>query len=284
MTDSRPPSSAPGEPLTPPAPGEPLPPELRDPARLRRLIRQGRWDRPTAGLAPGFVQANLVILPAEFALDFLTFCVRNPKPCPVLEVTAPGSPHPRQLAADADLRTDVPRYRIYRHGTLEAEVTDIISLWREDLVAVLLGCSFTFERALLQAGIGLRHWELGRNVPMYVTDRQCCPSANFRGPLVVSMRPIPHALVPRAVAVTAQYPRVHGAPVHIGSPAALGIKDLERPDYGDPVPVQPGEIPVFWACGVTPQRAALESRIPFMITHAPGHMFVGDRRDEDFLG
>lgn len=253
-------------------------------------IRAGQWTGPTAGLAPGYTQANLVILPQADAFDFLRFCVRNPKPCPVLDVTDPSSPHPDPgWARDADLRTDVPRYRVYERGELIDEPTDLLSWWRDDpftslsasLVAFLLGCSFTFERALIAAGVPVRHLECGCNVPMYRTTRPCRPAGQFHGPLVVTMRPIPAHLVARAVQVTSRYPSVHGAPVHVGDPGALGIEDLAQPDYGDPVPVEAGEVPVFWACGVTPQAVALASRVPLMITHAPGHMFVTDRLDEE---
>ncbi len=250
--------------------------------QARQAIRAGAWTGPTAGLAPGTVQANLAILPQEQAFNFLRFCVRNPKPCPVLDVTAPGSwqPSPR-WAQDVDLRTDLPRYRVYQAGELVDEPTDLLGWWRDDLVAFLLGCSFTFERALVAAGVPVRHLECGCNVPMYRTDRPCQPAGPFHGPLVVSMRPIPAELVARAVQVTSRFPAVHGGPVHIGEPQALGIWDLAQPDYGDPVAVHPGEVPVFWACGVTPQAVALASRVPFMITHAPGHMFVTDRLDEE---
>lgn len=251
------------------------------PREVRRWIREGGWTGPTAGLARGYVQANLVVLPREFAWDFLLFAARNPKPCPLLEVTDAGSPEPAGVAPGADLRTDLPRYRVFRGGRLEEEVTDIRALWRDDLVAFLLGCSFTFEEALLRAGVPVRHLELGCNVPMYVTDIPCRPAGVFAGKMVVSMRPIPGPLVSRAVRVTARYPRAHGSPVHVGEPAAIGIADLDRPDFGDPVPVRPGEVPVFWACGVTPQVAILEARVPLAITHAPGHMFITDLREEE---
>ena len=250
------------------------------PRQVREWIRAGRWSGPTAGLARGFAQANLVVVPRDFAYDFLLFAVRNPRPCPVLEVTDPGCPEPAGVAPGADLRTDLPRYRVFREGRLEGEVCDITSLWRDDLVAFLLGCSFTFEEALLRAGVPVRHLELGCNVPMYVTDIPCRPAGVFSGTVVVSMRPIPAALVARAVQVTARYPRAHGAPVHVGEPAAIGIRDLDRPDFGDPVPVRPGEVPVFWACGVTPQVALLGARLPLAITHAPGHMFITDIPEE----
>lgn len=247
---------------------------------IREAIRRGEWTGPTAGLAPGFVQANLVILPEAQAYDFLLFCQRNPRPCPLLEVTDPGSPEPGNLAPGADLRTDLPKYRIYRDGRLDAEVTEITSEWREDLVAFLIGCSFTFERALLEAGIPLRHIEEGKNVAMWATTTRCRPAGRLHGPLVVSMRPIPRHLVPRAVTVTARYPQAHGAPIQIGDPEALGIHDLSQPDWGDPIAVKPGETPVFWACGVTPQAVALAAKLPFVITHAPGHMFLTDVSDE----
>ncbi|MBI4232866.1 MAG: putative hydro-lyase [Chloroflexi bacterium] len=252
----------------------------KSPREVRALIRAGEWDRPTAGLAPGFVQANLVALPRELAFDFLLFCQRNPRPCPLLEVVEPGCHEPRQMAPGADLRTDLPRYRVYRHGRLEDEPRDLLRHWREDLVFFLLGCSFTFEAALLQAGIPLRHWEQGKNVSMFITSVETVPAGVFAGPLVVSMRPIPRDKVVRAVQVTSRFPAAHGAPVHIGEPGAIGIRDLSRPDFGDPVEVREGEVPVFWACGVTPQAVALHCKPPLMITHAPGHMFITDLRDE----
>jgi uncharacterized protein YcsI (UPF0317 family) len=251
--------------------------------RLRAEIRTGAFAGPTAGLAAGVAQANLVILPAEQAADFHRFCLANPKPCPLLEVTNPGDPVPHTLAPTADLRTDLPRYRVYVNGELVDEPTDITNLWRDDLVAFLIGCSFTFERALLEAGVPVRHLQMRRNVPMYRTTRMTVPAGPFHGPLVVSMRPIPASLVTRAITVTEVYPHMHGAPVHIGDPAALGIHDMRAPDYGDAVPVEDGEVPVFWACGVTPQAVALASRVPFMITHSPGHMFITDRLDADIL-
>jgi uncharacterized protein YcsI (UPF0317 family) len=250
---------------------------------LRAAIRAGQFTGQTAGQAPGYAQANLVVLPADAAADFAAFCAANPQPCPVLEITAPGDPVPHALAPAADLRTDVPAYRVYRDGQLVDERPDIVDLWHDDLVAFLIGCSFTFEHALLDAGVPVRHIELGRNVPMYRTTQPCVPAGRFAGPLVVSMRPIPEPLVARAVAVTARYPRMHGAPVQVGDPAALGIRALAAPDYGEAVPVAPGEVPVFWACGVTPQAVALASRAPFMITHAPGHMFLTDRSDAEIL-
>lgn len=251
------------------------------PREARLEIRAGRWSAPTAGLSPGYAQANLVVLPQDLAYEFLLFCQRNPNPCPLLEVTDQGNPHPRRSAADSDLRTDLPRYRVYRDGILTDELSRISTLWRSDFVAFLLGCSFTFEAAMLRAGLPVRHLELSSNVPMYRTDIACQSAGRFAGPMVVSMRPVRSVDVPRAVQVTARYPLAHGAPVHIGDPAAIGIYDLARPDYGDAVPVGPNEVPVFWACGVTPQAVAQQVKPPLMITHAPGHMFITDLRDED---
>ncbi len=246
----------------------------------RALIRQGKWRKPTAGLAAGFVQANLVVLPRELAYDFLLFAQRNPKPCPVIEVTDTGSPEPKLSAPGADLRTDIPRYRIYRNGMLEQEVTDLRGVWKPDLVTFLLGCSFSFEAALLKAGVPIRHIEEEKNVPMFISSIACTPAGSLAGPLVVTMRPIPAPLVPKAVQVSGRFPAVHGAPVHVGDPAAIGIRDLGKPDFGDPVTIHAGEIPVFWACGVTPQAVAMRSKPSLMITHAPGHMFITDLRDE----
>jgi len=250
------------------------------PEEVRALIRKGQWTEPTAGLANGYAQANLVILPQELAYEFLLFCQRNPKPCPLLEVTEVGSPRPARLAPDADVRTDLPKYRLYRRGELEAEVLKITEHWRDDFVAFLLGCSFTFEAALLAAGIPVRHIEEGCNVPMFITNIECVPAGRFHGPMVVTMRPIPQQKVVRAVQVTGRYPAVHGAPVHIGDPSAIGIDELSKPDFGDAVAIREGETPVFWACGVTPQAVAMKVKPDFMITHAPGHMFISDIRNE----
>jgi uncharacterized protein YcsI (UPF0317 family) len=246
-------------------------------ADARARIRSGEHTGPTSGLALGFAQANLVVLPVDDALDFLRFCVRNPKPCPLLEVTDTGSPRPSTLAPDADLRTDLPRYRVFRDGELVDEPTDVTQYWRDDLVVFLLGCSFTFEWALAAAGLPLAHQAQDVNVPMYVTNRRCVPAGSFEGPLVVSMRPFAPHHIPRAVEVSARFPAMHGGPVHVGDPAALGIADLGTPDFGDPVRIGPGQVPVFWACGVTPQAVALEARPPLAIFHAPGHMFITDR-------
>jgi uncharacterized protein YcsI (UPF0317 family) len=253
-----------------------------DLADARARIRIGEHTGPTSGLAPGFAQANLVILPAEYALDFLRFCVRNPKPCPLVEVTDTGSPHPNTFSRDADLRTDLPRYRVFEDGALIDEPTDVSRYWRDDLVSFLLGCSFTFEWALAAAGLPLAHQRQGINVPMYVTDRRCAGAGPFEGPLVVSMRPFAPEDIARATEISARFPAMHGGPLHAGDPAALGITDLAAPDFGDPVAIEPGEVPVFWACGVTPQAVVLEAKPSLAIFHAPGHMFITDRPHAEF--
>jgi uncharacterized protein YcsI (UPF0317 family) len=250
------------------------------PAQARERFRAGLMT-PTAFWAPGYAQANLVVVPREAAYDFMVFAQRNPKPCPVLDVTDPGRPV-TSLAPAADLRTDLPAYRIWEHGECIAEVPDIKGCWSDDLVAFLIGCSFTFERALADAGVPIRHVEQGCNVPMFITNSQCRPAGRFSGPVVVSMRPIPPERVATAVQVTGRYPAVHGAPVHIGSPEKLGVADLAKPDFGDAVTLHDGDVPVFWACGVTPQVALAYARIPFAITHAPGHMFITDMPDESY--
>ena len=244
---------------------------------VREACRRSELTDQTAGLASGFAQANLVILPQEWAFDFLLFCQRNPRPCPLLHVTESGNPVPQPLAEEADLRTDLPRYRVWEHGEMVSEPTDIVSLWRDDFVSFLIGCSFTFDAALVQAGIPVRHVELGVNVPMYCTSTPCRSAGAFHGPLVVSMRPLKPADAIQAVQITSRFPEMHGAPLHIGFPEQIGIRDLSTPDYGDPVPIHDGELPVFWACGVTPQAAAMAARPPLMITHSPGCMFVTDR-------
>ena len=256
----------------------------RDPEieEIRARIRGGEHSGPTGGLASGHVQTNLVILPQDYAFDFLKFCVRNPKPCPALEVTDVGSPVPPVMAPGADLRTDVPKYRVYEHGQLVDEPTDILSYWRDDLVSFLIGCSFTFEKALLDAGLRLAHLEQDRNVPMYVTGRECVPSGPFSGPMVVSMRPYRPDEIPLAVTVSSRYPMMHGAPVHIGDPEALGVRNLEEPEFGDPISIDEDQIPIFWACGVTPQAVAMKVAPPLVITHSPGHMFITDRLNGEY--
>ncbi len=251
------------------------------PEEIRSMIQTGGWKGVTSGLAPGRVQANLAILPRNLAFDFLFFCQRNPKPCPLLEVLDAGRFEPNQVAPGADLRTDVPSYRIFRDGQIIGEESDILSLWNDELVSFLLGCSFSFEWGLMNAGIPLRHVEQGKNVSMYVTNIPTIPAGIFSGPMVVSMRPIHQSQVVRAVQVTSRFPSVHGAPVHIGDPSAIGLIDINRPEYGDPTEIRNDEVPVFWACGVTSQEVALQSKPPLMITHSPGHMFITDLRDEE---
>ena len=250
---------------------------------LRLAIREGRYRGPTAGLASGYVQTNLVILPAADAADFAEFCRQNSRACPLVAQTAPGQAEPAEAAPGADLRTDVPRYRVFRQGVRdESEPTDIRNLWRGDFVGFLLGCSFTFERALIEAGLGVRHIDEGRNVPMYRTSVACRPAGRFAGPLVVSMRPYRPEQIERVREISGRYPRMHGAPIHVGDPRALGIEDLARPEFGEAVTIHPGEIPVFWACGVTPQLALAAARPELAITHSPGCMFVTDLRDAAF--
>lgn len=244
----------------------------------RQAIRAGRITGNTAGLAPGYIQGNIVILPASQARLFAEFCRLNQQSCPLLATSLPGDPTLPTLGADIDMRHDLPGYRVFRDGEPTEEVADIAAIWRDDLVTCVIGCSFTFEAALIAAGIPLRHVEQGRNVAMYRTNRATIPAGPFGGPLVVSMRPLKPADADRAAAITARFPDMHGAPVHRGDPAVLGIADLGRPDYGEAVAVEPGKIPVFWACGVTSQVAAEAARLPFFIAHAPGKMLITDRR------
>jgi uncharacterized protein YcsI (UPF0317 family) len=252
--------------------------------QVRDAARIGELCTPTPGLALGFVQANLVVVPRDLAFDFLLFCRRNPQPCPLLDVTDPGSPEPREVAPGADVRVDLPRYRVYRYGEMIEEPTDLRAWWRDDLVAFLLGCSFTFENALVQAGVPVRHIEQGRNVPMYRTNIPCRPAGAFRGPMVVSMRPLTPSQAETATGICARFPRAHGTPVHVGDPSVIGIGDLDHPDFGDAVDIRSGEVPVFWACGVTPQAVAMEARPPLLLTHSPGHMFLTDLRDSELEG
>jgi uncharacterized protein YcsI (UPF0317 family) len=243
---------------------------------VRLACRCSGFDGPTTGLAPGFVQGNLAILPRDWAEEFLRFCVANPKPCPLLGVSKPGDPQLAALGADLDIRTDLGRYRVWHDGELADEPTNVRTLWRHDLVSFVIGCSFSFEEPLIAAGITLRHIARGCNVAMYRTNIATQPAGRFRGPLVVSMRPLLPAAAIRAIEITSRMPAAHGAPVHLGDPAAIGIADIAKPDYGDAVPIEPGELPVFWACGVTPQAALAAARPPFAITHAPGRMLVTD--------
>lgn len=251
------------------------------PKQIRALIRKEKWDKLTAGLAMGYAQANLVVLSERYAFDFLLFCQRNPKPCPLLEVLEPGRYKTQFLSSNADIRTDIPRYNIYRKGKLEATVKEIRRFWRRDFVTFLLGCSFSFEEALLRSKIPVRHIEENKNVPMFITNIPCRSAGVFHGPMVVTMRPIPPDKVTRAVQITARYASVHGAPVHMGDPLKIGIKNLKRPDFGDAVTIKKGEIPVFWACGVTPQAVVMKAKPDLCITHTPGHMFISDVLNEE---
>ena len=245
---------------------------------VRLAARSGALTGPTAGLAPRFVQGNLVIVPASVASDFSEFCRLNPKPCPLIGMSEAGVYRVPDLGADIDLRTDLPRYRVWRDGQLVEEPRSISHLWRDDLVAFILGCSFTFEDALIEEGIPLKHLAAGKNVAMYNTNVACEAAGPFHGPLVVSMRPFSSANAERAADLTTRFPEAHGGPVHAGDPRVIGIADISSPDYGDAIDVAPDEVPVFWACGVTPQAAIANSRLPFAITHAPGCMLVTDLR------
>lgn len=245
----------------------------------RQKIRQERHNGPTAGMAPGYVQANLMILPQALAAEFLLFCQRNPKPCPLLAVSEPGKFAMPYLGRDLDIRSDVPKYRVWRHGELVAEPRNLFDVWQDDLVTFAIGCSFSFEEALLADGIDVRHISQGVNVPMYRTNIATQPTASLQGPLVVSMRPMPAQDAIRAIQITSRFPSVHGAPVHLGDPARIGIQNIHQPDYGDPVTIRDGEIPVFWACGVTPQSIIQTVKPEFSITHAPGHMLIADLRN-----
>ena len=255
-------------------------PRLLTPNQARAQFREG-LRTPTSGWSAGWTQANLIAVPRDLAYDVLLFAQRNPAACPVLDVTEPGETSCAIFGGD--LRTDIPGYRVYEDGKHVADRDDVTDVWRDDLVAFLIGCSFTFEDALVEAGISLRHIENRTNVAMYKTNRECRPAGSLHGPLVVSMRPVPAHQVATAVRVTSRYPAVHGAPVHVGDPAALGITDLSQPDFGDPVEIRDGEIPLFWACGVTPQAAIMASAPPFAIGHAPGMMAITDARNSDHV-
>ena len=250
------------------------------PQELRQLIRSRKWTTPTSGSASGYLQANLVMLPAEEAFNFLLFCVRNSKPCPILDVLEPGQTEPI-IAPGADLLTDLPRYKIFENGEFKTDVKDVSNYFDANMVSFLLGCSFSFENAMVAAGLPIRNMEEDKNVSMYITNRPCLTAGPFSAPLVVTMRPMTPQQAVRAVQVTTRFHLTHGAPIHLGNPREIGINDLDRPDFGDPVTIKPGEIPVFWACGVTSQLAATSAPLPRVITHAPGHMFVSDLRDED---
>jgi uncharacterized protein YcsI (UPF0317 family) len=262
-------------------PAQEIPQHLDDPVEARREIRTGRITGHTAGLAPSCVQGNLCILPAEYAAEFAAFCQRNPKPCPLIGMSAPGDPRIPDLGADLDIRTDLPCYRVFRDGECVDEPTSLMDLWRDDLVSFVLGCSFSFELPMLEAGIALRHLETGSNVAMYTTSIQCTPAGRFHGPTVVSMRPMTPANAIRAVQITSRFPNVHGAPLHLGFPEQIGIGDLAKPDYGPSPDIRDGELPVFWACGVTPQEIVRRAKPSLCITHKPGCMLITDRLNRD---
>jgi uncharacterized protein YcsI (UPF0317 family) len=246
------------------------------PSEVRKLIRSGAIHGQTSGMCNGYAQANLAVLPKELAYDFLLFCQRNPRSCPLLEVTDVGGRSLKYLAKDTDIATDIPKYRIYKNGELTEELNDVSDRWRDDFVAFLIGCSFSFESELLEAGVPVRQIEEHCNVPMYLTNIDCAPAGIFSGKMVVSMRPLPYDQIVKATLITGAMPRVHGAPVHIGYPEAIGVHDLAHPDFGDPVTIRDGEVPVFWPCGVTPQSVIMNGKPSIAITHAPGHMFITD--------
>ena len=251
-------------------------------AAARHSARSGANTAPTSGLAPGYVQGNLAILPKALAGDFLRFCQLNPKPCPVIGMSESGDPRVPALGDDLDIRTDLPRYRVWRKGELVEEPTDIRSVWRDDLVSFVIGCSFSFEEALMTDGLEIRNITRGCHVSMYRTSIETTPAGPFHGPMVVSMRPFTPAHAIRAIQITTRFPAVHGAPVHIGKPELIGIRDLQKPDYGDAVPMREDELPVFWACGVTPQSVIATVKPEFCITHYPGCMLVTDRKNSEF--
>jgi uncharacterized protein YcsI (UPF0317 family) len=257
--------------------------QLKAALEERHKIRAG-FDRPTAGMAAGMTQVNMISVPKEWAYDFLLYAHRNPQSCPVLDVLEEGV-YSTKLAQDSDIRTDFPRYRIWKEGELVDEITDAQDIYNAhpDLVTFLIGCSFSFETALQEAGIEVRHIQDNTNVPMYLSNISCESAGRISGNMVVSMRPIPSHQIAEAVKITSRMPSVHGAPVHIGHPESLGIQNIHQPDFGEASRIEEGEIPVFWACGVTPQAAVMNSKIPFAISHAPGHMFITDIPDRAWM-
>jgi uncharacterized protein YcsI (UPF0317 family) len=251
------------------------------PREVRKLISEGKITGPTAGMCAGYAQANLVILPKDLAYDFLLFAQRNPKSCPILEVSDVGSRSLKFIAKDVDISKDIPKYRVYEDGILTGEYTSVEDLWRDDFVSFLIGCSFSFESELLEAGIPVRHIEENCNVPMFITNIECEPAGIFNGKMVVSMRPIHYEQVVKSAMVTGAMPKVHGTPIHIGDPSAIGISDINKPDFGDCVKIKEGEVPVFWACGVTPQSVVMNVKPKIVITHSPGHMLITDIKNID---
>ena len=250
-----------------------------DPAALRAAIRAGKFNAHTSGQCPGYAQANLAVLPKDYAPEFLRFCQLNPKPCPILGISEPGDPRIPALGSDVDISTDLCGYFVFRDGEMVEEVANLKGVWRDDSVAFAIGCSFSFEEALVEGGISLRHFEQGCNVAMYRTSIPTQPAGRFGGPTVVSMRPMKPADAIRAIQITSRFPDVHGAPIHFGDPAAIGIADIAKPDFGDAVEIRKGEVPVFWACGVTPQSAIRAAKPPLSFTHKPGCMLVTDLRN-----
>ncbi|WP_373236553.1 putative hydro-lyase [Cohaesibacter celericrescens] len=254
--------------------------KTKDPQNLRQIIRDGQYDAHTAGLAKGYLQANIVILPRIYALDFMRFCQRNPKPCPLVAVSDTGDPYLTTAGHDIDIRTDIPIYNIYRDGVMDEERGDISPFWNDEMITFALGCSFTFEHALLKAGIDVWHISNNKTVPMYKTSLKTVPAGPFSGATVVSMRMIPENRVDEVRSICRQFPLAHGSPLHVGDPAEIGISDLAHPDWGDAVPSLPGHLPVFWACGVTPQAAIQNAKLPLCITHKPGHMLITNIPDD----
>lgn len=246
------------------------------PSEVRKLIREGKIVKPTSGMCAGYAQANLVVLPKDLAYDFLLFTQRNPKPCPILEVSDVGSRTLKKIAKDCDIAKDIPKYRIYKKGELVGEYTDVSEFWQDDFVSFLIGCSFSFESEMIEAGIEIRHITEDCNVPMYMTNIECESAGIFNGKMVVSMRPIKPDQIVKAVTVTETMPKVHGTPIHIGDPSVIGIKDINKPEFGDAVTINEGEVPVFWPCGVTPQSVIMNVKPDIVITHSPGYMLITD--------
>ena len=246
------------------------------PSEVRNLIRNGEIVKRTSGMCAGYAQANLVVLPKDLAYDFLLFAQRNPKPCPILEVSDVGSRTLKKIAKDCDIAKDIPKYRIYKKGELVGEYTDVSEFWQDDFVSFLIGCSFSFESEMIEAGIEIRHITEDCNVPMYMTNIECESAGIFNGKMVVSMRPIKPDQIVKAVTVTETMPKVHGTPIHIGDPSVIGIKDINNPEFGDSVTINEGEVPVFWPCGVTPQSVIMNVKPDIVITHSPGHMLITD--------
>ncbi|WP_419726724.1 putative hydro-lyase [Terrisporobacter petrolearius] len=251
------------------------------PVKVRKMIREGKYSKPTSGICSGYAQANLVILPKDLAYDFLLFTQRNPKSCPILEVSDEGSRSLKYIAKGVDIAKDIPKYRVYENGILRGEYEDVEEFWQEDFVSFLIGCSFSFESELIKNHIEVRHIAQGRNVPMYKTNIECIEAGIFKGNMVVSMRPIPYNQVIKAVTVTEQFPKVHGTPIHIGDPKIIGIEDINSPEFGDSVTIKKGEVPIFWPCGVTPQSVVMNVKPSIVITHSPGHMLITDIKNEE---